>query len=68
MKDALAKKEAVRKQKVPSGASTLSGAGERVRGWLSSEVEFEVTSKEQGAAHQGKEGNDRGIEQAEAGS
>jgi len=46
LKDALAKKEAVRKQKVPSGTSTLSGAGERVRGWLSSEVEFEVTSKE----------------------
>jgi len=44
LKDALAKKEAVRKQK--SGPGGLSGAGDRVRGWLSSEVEVEVTSKE----------------------
>ena len=46
LKDALAKKEAVRKQKSASGPGGLSGAGERVRGWLSSEVEVEVTSKE----------------------
>merc|ERR1711936_960206 len=46
LKDALAKKEAVRKQKAPVGQSGLSGAGERVRGWLSSEMELEVTAKE----------------------
>jgi len=46
LKDALAKKEAVRKQKAPVGQAALTGAGERVRGWLSSEVELVVTSKE----------------------
>merc|ERR1719420_53701 len=46
LKDALVKKEAVRKQKMPSGLAGLSGVGERVRGWLSSEVELEVTAKE----------------------
>jgi len=46
LKDALAKKEAARKQKAPAGQGSLTGAGERVRGWLSSEVELEVTAKE----------------------
>merc|ERR1712142_1270616 len=46
LKDALAKKEAVRKQKFPAGPVALAGAGERVRGWLSSEVELVVTAKE----------------------
>jgi len=46
LKDALAKKEAVRKQKAPVGQAALTGAGERVRGWLSSEVELVVTAKE----------------------
>merc|ERR1719186_467206 len=46
LKDALAKKEAVRKQKAVSGHVGLTGSGDRVRGWLSSEVDVVVTSKE----------------------
>merc|ERR1719186_998816 len=46
LKDALAKKEAVRKQKSASGHVGLTGSGDRVRGWLSSEVDVVVTSKE----------------------
>jgi len=46
LKDALAKKEAVRKQKAASGHVGLTGSGDRVRGWLSSEVDVVVTSKE----------------------
>merc|ERR1719508_693148 len=46
LKDALAKKEAVRKQKSASGHVGFTGSGDRVRGWLSSEVDVVVTSKE----------------------
>eukprot|EP00092_Neocalanus_flemingeri_P020290 GFUD01021979.1.p1 GENE.GFUD01021979.1~~GFUD01021979.1.p1 ORF type:complete len:1250 (+),score=420.04 GFUD01021979.1:230-3979(+) len=46
LKDALAKKEAVRKQKAGSGQVGLTGAGDRVRGWLSSEMDVVVTVKE----------------------
>merc|ERR1719312_1585376 len=46
LKDALAKQDAARKQKNPTGSSALVGAGDRVREWVSSEVDLVVTAKE----------------------
>merc|ERR1719186_963242 len=45
LKDALAKKEAVQKQREGS-TKRLEGAGDRVRGWIKSEIEVVVSTKE----------------------
>jgi len=46
LKEALAKKENVRKMKDDRNPTGLSGSGERVRGWISSEVDVVVSVKE----------------------
>lgn len=46
LKDAMAKKAEVKKMKDGKDPSALTGAGERVRGWISSEVDVVVSVKE----------------------
>ena len=46
LKDAMAKKAEVKKMKEGRDPSALTGAGERVRGWISSEVDVVVSVKE----------------------
>jgi len=46
LKDALAKKADVKRMKEDKNPHSLSGSGERVRGWISSEVDVIVSVKE----------------------